>query len=91
MKLPALLMITAVALGTALPASALAHRDHGREHAPGPRHHAVERHHHRHGVKRRHYRPRYRHWHRHPHRYPGRYWRPHHDSWYGIHLFFGGY
>jgi len=91
MNIPTMMLTAVLALGSGLSGNALAHGDPGRGWGHGGHdRHQVHRHrgHHRH--ERRHVK---RHWRRH-HRadhydYRPRY-RPH-DSWYGIHLFFGGH
>lgn len=84
MKLATLLLTGVLALGTGLSGAAMAHG--GRDWDRGkwddhPRHH-VHRHKHHH-----HDRYRWRHDYR-PYRHDYRV--PYGDSWYGIHLFFGG-
>ena len=121
MKIPALILLTGMALAAGTSGSALADSDRGHDKG-GARHHQVERHHVRHDYDRgrdykyghrydrghdrgyghkyghRHGNPR---WYAPPHRYwahDRRYYRPHYrpapsysDSWYGVHLFFGGH
>jgi hypothetical protein len=90
MRLSILFLTSALVLGSAASGNALAHGSgYGRYYDDDRRHHEYYRHKHRHGRPHR----KYGHWKRH-HRYD-RYdhWRPRYydDSWYGIHLFFGGH
>lgn len=92
MKLIPLLLSGALILGSGFASNALAH-DGGRGYGKYDHGHYDSYRRHRHGHNRKYYKRHHRGWRhgpakRHYYERPKRY---DHDSWYGIHLFFGGH